>query len=269
MDRGWIIQFTSTNLVKQTFPILTIKGREARQHFVQESAQTPPIDGTTVTLSIQNFRGQVFRCSTKTIGSADTVTDALLGQAKIREPNVSLVVQQDIFWFQIPIDNIQTMNIGNSQHNLCRIESGSGFGKPSQSAQMVKEFATRTIIQHKVQFILGLEGHVHSHNKWMLHIAQYIPFGFGMFNLVALDDIVFPQYLESINFTRFDFPDQKHFSCNVFMREDSHKSNVSDDERIEEGNERDNASETSGGSCHKAICRDSYQTILFQLLLTF
>ena len=207
------MEIAISNLFKQFVAILTIEGRKPCDHFVKQRAKAPPIDRTTVTLSVQNFRSEIFRRTAKAVGATGTVGDPFLGQSKVGETNVTLGVEQYIFWFQISVHNVEAMHVAESKYDFRGIKARSFLSELPQLAEMEEEFSTSTVVQDEVQLVLGLKCHVHSDDEGVLDVTEHATFGVGVFHLVSLNDVVFAQDFQSVNFTRFDLFDQKYFSC--------------------------------------------------------
>lgn len=104
------------------------------------------------------------------------------------------------------------MHVADCEDNLGRIEACLVLRKPAKSAKMIKQLPSRTVIQHKVELVFGLECHLHPHDEWMIHIAQDAAFSFRMLDLVPSNDKVLPQDFECKNLPARLFLGQKHFA---------------------------------------------------------
>jgi hypothetical protein len=72
-----------------------------------------------VTLVLQNLRSEVLRCTTKCKSSV--IND--LCKPKICEFEISIRANQNIFRFEVSIDNVLAVKILDDEDNLCCIES--------------------------------------------------------------------------------------------------------------------------------------------------
>ena len=93
-----------------------VEGRESDEHFVDEDSEAPPVDGEGVSLLIQNLRSQILRCATERLGYF--VWLQRLCQAEISHGNVSVLVYQNVFWLQIPIDNTLFVQVSQCHGDL-------------------------------------------------------------------------------------------------------------------------------------------------------
>ena len=136
-------------------------------------------------------------------------------------------IQQHVFRFKVPIDNVKIVHVGNGKGNLGGIEACPLLGKFAHFPQMEEEFPASTVIQYKVKFILGLECHVQPHDKRVLYIPQYGSFGSGMFHLITLDNVVLLKNLESKHFVCLLFSDEEYFSCRTTMSSRGNETHMS------------------------------------------
>src|SRR5690606_515192 len=81
--------------------------------------------------------------------------------------------------------------------------------------------ATATVIQYKIQLILGLERHVQPYNVRVAHVTEHTALCECVLHLVALDDMFFLQDFHCIqrpasliahehHFAKTAFPDHTH-----------------------------------------------------------
>lgn len=77
---------------------------------------------------VQHFRRQVSNTATET-SRTSVVSYVFLGQPEVSEFGMALFVQHHVVRFQIPLDNIVSMQMFNRQEYLCNLEFGSIFIK--------------------------------------------------------------------------------------------------------------------------------------------
>lgn len=46
---------------------------------------------------------------------------------------MSLGVQQDVLWLQVPVDDVEGVEVAEGTGNLCRVEPGSGLEEAALS----------------------------------------------------------------------------------------------------------------------------------------
>lgn len=208
----WVLQFRFANLLKQFLAVLRVKRRKTREHFKQHCSETPPIDSTTMSLTVENLWSEIFRRSAKAIRSATAATDAFLGQAKIGQADVALGIQQHVFWLEVSVDDVKAMNITNGQDNLSSIKTSSCFVETTFLAKMKKQLTPWTVIENKEKLLLGLERHVHADDEWMTDIPENTAFRVGVFDLVSIDDVLLAENFQRVDFFGVVFTNQKDFA---------------------------------------------------------
>jgi hypothetical protein len=98
--------------------IFVLEGREPCKHFVDQDTKSPPIDWLPVTLIEQNLRRYVFRSTTNGKGA---LRDNL-GEAKINHLEVAVISDHDVFWLQISVYDILSMQVLKNTDDLCPVE---------------------------------------------------------------------------------------------------------------------------------------------------
>lgn len=73
----------------------------ARQHLVQQRAQTPPVHRLPVARAVQDFRRQVFRRAAEGLRAAVRLGNALLAEPEVGESDVALLGQQHVLRLQV------------------------------------------------------------------------------------------------------------------------------------------------------------------------
>ena len=115
-------------LLKYQVFVLCLKGRNARHHLVDDAAESPQVTGFTGARVGEYLWADVLSCSHKTIPSPATsrlhssVTSGqvilfrgnYLGRPEVREEDVHVRAEQNIFWLQVPVYDVQTVQVLNS-----------------------------------------------------------------------------------------------------------------------------------------------------------
>lgn len=106
--------------------IFVLKGRKAADHLANEDADAPYVCLVGVAGVEHDLGSTVARRSTIGVGPAVDVLQ-LLGKPKVYQFDVPLSVDQNVFWFQIPINYIFRMQTFDSQYDLGQVKSGIVF----------------------------------------------------------------------------------------------------------------------------------------------
>lgn len=71
-------------------------------HFIEQNTQTPDIEFVVSTLRFNHFRCHVFNCATKCFFQIAHFSRP----AKITDLDISFVIEQEIFWLYISVNNL-------------------------------------------------------------------------------------------------------------------------------------------------------------------
>ena len=69
--------------------------RSSTEHLIQHGSEAPPVHGLVVTCSDQDLWSDVLRSPTECVGLL-AIFDASLGEAKVCELDVTLLIEQDV-----------------------------------------------------------------------------------------------------------------------------------------------------------------------------
>ena len=156
------------------------------QHFVQQRPKTPPISSSRVTGPFNNFRSQVFWRSTETMCLLVS-SKALLAQPKISYSNMPFGVEEDIFWFQISVDDSCSVKAADGVDYFSGVYLCSLFVKSLFFPQVCEKFTSIKEIDDKIEFRICLECIMQAHNIWILDFFQNVSFSYKIFNQNRLD----------------------------------------------------------------------------------
>lgn len=116
---SWELDFTFEDLLIDSHWVIVIEWVNASVHLISQDSESPPIDWFTVTLVQEHFWSQVFWGSAKGIGSSL----AVFSKTKVRQFQISFLIDQDVFRFQVSVDDIFGVEIFKHEANLGGIES--------------------------------------------------------------------------------------------------------------------------------------------------
>ena len=142
------------NLVPRLLALhgLLLEWIDTADHFIEEHAETPPIDGEAVTVGFDHLGSEVLRRSTEGIGlPIYRLLD--FAEAEVSQLEVPLGVKKDIFWLQVTVDDAIGVEMLQSKHHLCCIEARSILCKADLVAQMEEQFSTVEEISDEVKIL--------------------------------------------------------------------------------------------------------------------
>ena len=92
-----------------------------------------------------------------------------LGQTKIGELDITLAVNEHIFWLQISVENVQTVQMLEGKKDVGCVELCSVLLKSTNLTQVEEELTTWAVLKGDIQLALSLECIVHLDNKIVVY----------------------------------------------------------------------------------------------------
>lgn len=90
-----ILQLATRDLLLQLVAALGIERWHASHHLKQQDAHAPPVDILAMPLPLNDLRGHVLHCANEAVCTFP-ISHVAFGQAKVRDLDVPLAVQQHI-----------------------------------------------------------------------------------------------------------------------------------------------------------------------------
>lgn len=122
-----------------------------------------------MTLSLQNLWSKVLSSSANTLCLIWS-NNILLGQSKVSNLDITICSHQNIFRFQITIENILRMKMMQCKKNIRGIKSCCVLFKSTNLREIEEKFSTRTILKNKEELTITLECVIHLYYKRMSDI---------------------------------------------------------------------------------------------------
>lgn len=159
--------------------------RSTREHFVDKSTQTPPVNRFVMPLPCNDFWRQILWRAAEGKGLSVLCIDPLLRKAEICYLNVPRAVKDNVFRFQIsinirhirilPVDDAVRMECFNCADYFCRIEASSFLRELHISSQMPEQLASIEKVHDEVQFFICLKSVMQVNNERVLNLLQDFP----------------------------------------------------------------------------------------------
>lgn len=83
--------------------------------------------------------------------------DALFRQTEVCDLQVSLKVEQYVFWLEVSVNDFILMQMPNRFHHLRRIKASTSLRELVILSQMIEQFAAVAEVHHEVQLQICLE----------------------------------------------------------------------------------------------------------------
>ena len=106
-----------------------LEGRGAAQHFADEDSDAPDIHLIVILDAHHDLGSCIARRPAIGLGSAFFYRLHHFSESKVNEPNMALLVYENILGFQVPIDYIFVVQVFHCLHNLRQIEFYHVFGQ--------------------------------------------------------------------------------------------------------------------------------------------
>ena len=113
------------NLLVEPHEAGVSEGGLADQHLVHEDAQGPPVHGAGVAPTLENLRREVLG------GSAHRVAHAThrLREPEVCDDSMTLGVKQDVLRLEVPVGDVEAVQIREAGHDLRGVELDRGGGE--------------------------------------------------------------------------------------------------------------------------------------------
>ena len=85
---------------------------------------------------------------------------------------MSRIIKEDVFWFEIPVDNVETVKTFQSAKELSGIESRSIDIEALLTLQVVEKLSSIDKGQYKVELFRGLERKFERNNERIIDLGQ-------------------------------------------------------------------------------------------------
>lgn len=146
-----IVNYTFVNFVM----VLIEMWRETDNQLIQKGTYTIDISPSIMALTHQDFWAHVFRRATERMRSL-TVRD-YLRKSEISNLQVSINVNKNVLWFDIPVDNIHVVQMLQSEQKLRKVELGLILREPLNFTKVEEHLSTSAQVHYEKQLSFGLK----------------------------------------------------------------------------------------------------------------
>ena len=154
----WNPQSTISNvLVKLVFRLIKICWH-TNQELIKNGSDTIPIDRLAVLLFHYNLRGKIGWTTDILVGLVE-IFNQFLRETEISELDIPVLIENDIFWLQVSVKDVQFMETFESQNYLAYVDPSLIFTE-TLIWLFLDDFShvsTWAILQNQEEVSLGLE----------------------------------------------------------------------------------------------------------------
>jgi len=125
---------------EQRLNVVILEGKSSTEHHVEDDSATPNIDlRTGVEATTNNFRGGVIGASA-TCFEEVAVLD-LTRETEVGNLHVQVLVEQDVFWLEIPVNNLELVAVFDTGHDLLKEPTSNWLSHASIRDDVLEKFA--------------------------------------------------------------------------------------------------------------------------------
>lgn len=147
------LDLTLKDLLVDHHRVSIIEGINSSDHLISQDTEGPPVNWLSVALVQKHLRCQILRSATKSVGTSFDN----LGETKIGQLEVTILINQDIFRFQIAIKNVLGLQVLKHEGYLRAVEHSLIGSEVAFGTEISEEFTTSNVWHQEVQVtcILG------------------------------------------------------------------------------------------------------------------
>ena len=147
----WESQFFMNDCTLYFLLVSWIERRKTSDEFIKQGSKSIEVNTIWMSTFLNHLWWHILSTSTKTICDFPSIKSKLR-QTKISYLDVSIMIDEQIFWFKISIYDILLMKVHKSIENFNKIELSIFFRHSFHCFKVVEELSSRTIcIEQKVQ----------------------------------------------------------------------------------------------------------------------
>jgi len=173
-----------------------VEGRAPDEHFVNQDPEGPVIDALIVTLGQDNFRREVFRRATKSVG---LVHDDL-SESQINEDAIPKGVNQNVLGFQIAVGDVPVVKVGQRLEDAggveTRVRVGDAVARLGVNDR--EELTPLHQIEEHVEVLIVLKGGYQSNDERVIDGRHYVLLPDHPLHLVMSNDLPLIQHFERV-----------------------------------------------------------------------
>jgi ribosomal protein L10 len=87
---------------------------------------------------------------------------------------VPFVIQDNIIWFQIAVDDVPFVQVFKGKQHLAQVHPRSALREPMLAVQNAAEVSARAEVKNQKEFRLCLESVVQAHNERVLRVGENV-----------------------------------------------------------------------------------------------
>ena len=114
MEVAWELYLAFEDLLVDGHRIIVVEWVDTGDHLVSEDAERPPVNWLAVPFVEEHLGGEVLGRAAKSIRARL----AVLGKAEIGQAQIALVVDENVLWLQVAVNDVQRVKVLEHQSDL-------------------------------------------------------------------------------------------------------------------------------------------------------
>ena len=129
----------TADFCEQRLNVLIFEGEPSAKHHIEDYSATPNINlRSGVEATTNNFRGGVIGASATRF--EEVAVFDLTRETEVGNLDVQVVVEQDVFWLEIPVNDLEFVAILDAGHNLLEEPTGNWLSHASVRDDVFEQF---------------------------------------------------------------------------------------------------------------------------------
>ena len=182
------------------FALIGAEWAPAGKEIKHENPKGPPVGRLSVSgILDHDFGGHVLDRPAEGGGEGRVVLENFT-ESKVDELDVSLGVEHDVFGLEVPVHDVEVVQVLQGAHDLAEVEQGELFQQHALRLHESEELSAAAELLDEVEPLLGLERVEHFDEERVLDQGQHVPFRSGVARIrAAVDDPGFVDGLEGVD----------------------------------------------------------------------
>lgn len=176
-ERQWGVDdifVQEVNVVSVRVGRVVVEGEVTGQHSVEDDAATPNVHGGPDVHAVGNdkFGSGITRGPTTCLHELVGLVLESIGEAEIRDYHVPVSVEEEVFEFEVPVDNLFLMNVPDARDELTEEFARILLLEVAVGEDVVEEFTTRRVLENNTDVLVRFDNVVKSDDVRMLESLE-------------------------------------------------------------------------------------------------
>lgn len=126
------------------FLVSTIERGQSGDQLIKQGSQRVEVNSVRMPSLLNHLRRHVLCASAEAVGDLSGL-EADLREAEVGDLDVSVVIDEEVFWFEVSVDDVLLMQVHEAIQNFDKVESSLFFRHPFDGLQVVEKLSPGAI----------------------------------------------------------------------------------------------------------------------------